>query len=92
MLLVTFYQYTGKSGPSGKRKSSKLILFGNDCCDSVLFMYVCVCVWGGGAAGINVQLYMSTLAALKHRDSFGKEKCIKIKLVLYLIRHYPKYF
>ena len=27
---------------------------------------------------------------LKHRDSFGKKK--KKKLVLYLIRHYPKYF
>ena len=29
---------------------------------------------------------------LKARDSFGKEKFKKIELVLYLIRHYPKYF
>ena len=35
------------------------------------------------------QGYYGTL--LKHRDSFGKEKKKK-KLVLYLIRHYPKYF
>ena len=35
--------------------------------------------------------FLETLI-LKHRDSFGKGKYKQIKLVLYLIRHYPKYF
>ena len=36
-------------------------------------------------------MYVFKNLFLKHRDSFGKEKKM-IKLVVYLIRHYPKYF
>ena len=42
------------------------------------FAYVCV------------QNTWKLLIFLKHRDSFGKKQ--KTELVLYLIRHYPKYF
>ena len=40
---------------------------------------------------LNVILNRHVRHLLKHRDSFGKEKK-KEKIVLYLIRHYPKYF